>query len=381
MKNFLKYMIIVMLTLSLAGCTPGKISLSDTAGNTECASEKMVLSENTDRSDEESGTKTQTSAEDKDESSAQTDTSETDAKEQTAQTEASISETSEAESTETMPQVNFEDADDYVYSTAAVYVRTGPGKSYPSAGCLEKGERVSRTGIGSNGWYRILYGTGIGYVSGNFMTTQYPDVEAEDQKSSEDDAVYTAVDETVYPTIILNVRTGPGTGYRKAGGFEKGEAVHRVAIGSNGWSKVEFRGAVYYASSEYLSASKPETGETASSAVSKSGELKLSDSTQKNFRVTARWSGSNIRLDWTKCDGVERYIIFRKADWQKYEVDRLASGPGQAFTDTTAVSDAEYFSENGISGIKTKYYEYYICTERENGEIDQLGSCRISMDR
>lgn len=402
MKKVFGNMIIIMLLLSLSGCTFGSDTLPGTAGKEEGVSKEAVLSENTDISGKEikesemkpetsaeetkeSAEKTETSAKETKESAEKQETSAEETKESAGKPETSAAETQEAESTETMPQVIFEAADDFVYSMVSVHVRTGPGKSYPSAGCLEKGEKVCRTGIGNNGWYRIIYGNGIGYVSGNFMTSVYSDTEEENQETTEDTGVYTAVDETVYPTIILNVRTGPGTGYRKVGGFEKGEAVHRVAVGNNGWSKVEFRGAVYYASSEYLSGAKPETGEAVSSAESTAGETQPSDGirrlSEEEFRVTGRWSGSNIRLDWTACDDVTQYIIYRKANWQKYELDRMASGSGQAFTDTTAVSDAEYFSEKGMLDLKTEYYEYYICTERENGEIEELGSCRISLNR
>lgn len=386
MKRVLERMIIMIIVLSLSGCTSGRDSFSDTA-NTGVASEETTLSENAVISGTEtgkSGEKTEIPAAETKETEENTETLAAETEETEESRETSVEETSETESAETMPQVIFEETDDYIYSMVPVHVRTGPGKSYSSAGCLEKGERVHRIGIGNNGWDQIIYGTGIGYVSGNFMTTRYSDIEAEDDGTSGDKDFYTVVDETVYSAIILNVRTGPGTGYKKVGGFEKGEAVHRVAVGNNGWSKVEFRGGVYYACSEYLSAVKPGAGQTVSSLESKKEESKpLDDSknlSEKKIRVTVRWSGSNIRLDWTACDDVSQYIIYRKANWQKYELDRLASGPGQAFTDTTAVSDAEYFSDKGVLGLKTEYYDYYICAEY-NGSIVELGNCRISMDR
>lgn len=293
-----------------------------------------------------------------------------------------------------MPQVSFEDAGDYVYSTVSLNVRTGPGKMYPVMGYLEKGQKVYRTGIGENGWSRIVLGDEEGYVSGNYLTSQYTETQQNDKTDVEEDAVYTAVDETVYSLIILNVRTGPGTNYRKVGGFERGEAVHRVAVGSNGWSKVEFRNSVYYASSQYLSREKVWGKETASSSEnSVSSQESKADSSSDNgkitgdskktsregFRVTAYWSGSSVRLDWSACDNVRRYIIYRSADWQKYEVDRLGSGPGQAFTDTAAASDAEYFARKEGLNQRTSYYVYYICGEHEDGSMEELGNCRISL--
>lgn len=68
---------------------------------------------------------------------------------------------------------------------------------------------------------------------------------------------WTAVDQTVYATQTVNVRSDPGTGYGKIGSLNRGESVKRTAIGSNGWSKVEYKGQVAYVYSGYLSTTKP----------------------------------------------------------------------------------------------------------------------------
>ena len=137
------------------------------------------------------------------------------------------------------------------------------------------------------------------------------------------------------------------------------------------------------ASSQYLSESEVQAEETETSDEGTEGGSsdKTRDVSGDKIQVTGRWSGNNIRLDWSACEGVDRYIIYRRADWQKYEVDELASGSGQAFTDTTAVSDAEYFADKGVLNTDTEYYEYYICVKQQNGDIEELGRCRVYMDR
>ncbi|MDY2628172.1 MAG: SH3 domain-containing protein [Lachnospiraceae bacterium] len=378
MKKVLGNVVFIMILISLSGCTLVNRTSSD---STEAVKSTSAMAQNTD--EQISAAKPETSTEEPQTSAAESQTPAEESQTSAAETETSSEETTEAETTEAFSEVIFETTDDYVYSMVSLNVRTGPGKSYPVAGCLEKGEKVCRTGIGNNGWYRIVYDNEIRYASGNLMTAQYSEPETDARTAQGDDGVYTAVDETVYPTIILNVRTGPGTGYRKVGGFEKGEAVHRVAVGNNGWSKVEFRGGIYYASSQYLSESKVQAEETAASEEGTEGGSsgKKRDVSGEKIQVTGRWSGNNIRLDWSACDGVDRYIIYRRADWQKYEVDELASGSGQAFTDTTAVSDAEYFADKGVLNTDTEYYEYYICVKHQNGDIQELGRCRVYMDR
>lgn len=373
MKKLFLNVICAMLLIVSTGCT------KNISGESSGLSETQVLEISKEEPD--------SASESVSVSENQTETGE---EKSTADLSAdATADTNEAEESESVPQVSFEDAGDYVYSTVSLNVRTGPGKMYPVMGYLEKGQKVYRTGIGGNGWSRIVLGDEEGYVSGNYLTSQYTETQQNDKTDAEEDAVYTAVDETVYSLIILNVRTGPGTHYRKVGGFERGEAVHRVAVGSNGWSKVEFRNSVYYASSQYLSREKVWGKETASvenSVSSQENTAGKEDSSsdkgkasREGFQVTAHWSGNSVRLDWSACDDVRRYIIYRSADWQKYEADRLGSGPGQAFTDTAAVSDAEYFARKEGLNQRTSYYAYYICAEHEDGSIEELGNCRISL--
>lgn len=51
-----------------------------------------------------------------------------------------------------------------------VNVRSGPGSANQLLGSLEAGQVMNACGQSDNGWYQIVYGTGIGYVSGKFVT-------------------------------------------------------------------------------------------------------------------------------------------------------------------------------------------------------------------
>lgn len=76
------------------------------------------------------------------------------------------------------------------------------------------------------------------------------------------DVVYTEVDEVVYATTGVNVRSGPGTNYTWLGTLEYGQSIRRTAIGSNGWSKVLYNGQTAYMTSEYISPDKPSSFES-----------------------------------------------------------------------------------------------------------------------
>lgn len=71
------------------------------------------------------------------------------------------------------------------------------------------------------------------------------------------ETVYREVNEVVYATAPVNIRTGPSTDYSILGVLRTGASVQRVAIGSNGWSKVIYSGQTAYMVSAYISTTRP----------------------------------------------------------------------------------------------------------------------------
>ncbi len=76
-------------------------------------------------------------------------------------------------------------------------------------------------------------------------------------QTEQNGAVFTEVEETVYATTAVNVRTGPATSYTRISTLRTGEAVERIGVGSNGWSKVIYNGREAYIYSIYLSTTRP----------------------------------------------------------------------------------------------------------------------------
>ena len=68
---------------------------------------------------------------------------------------------------------------------------------------------------------------------------------------------YKEVNETVYTTQGVNVRSGPTSSSTKLGYMEPGTAVTRTGIGDNGWSRIEYNGQVAYVYSNYLTTVNP----------------------------------------------------------------------------------------------------------------------------
>lgn len=56
-----------------------------------------------------------------------------------------------------------------VVATTSANVRSGPGGEYQILGSLQAGQVLNACGLSDNGWYQVVYGTGIGYISGGLV--------------------------------------------------------------------------------------------------------------------------------------------------------------------------------------------------------------------
>ena len=162
---------------------------------------------------------------------------------------AAVEETQAAEETtptETKPKEdpNVDEVDEFVYATAQVNVRSGPGFNHRVIGKLQGGDCVRRTGIGKHGWSRIVYEDKTAYVANNYVTTESPETAG--------GATYQEVNQTVKATDKVNIRKGPSVDYGIVGQLQAGEEVTRTGIGSKGWSRIKYDGKVCYVANNYL---------------------------------------------------------------------------------------------------------------------------------
>ena len=120
---------------------------------------------------------------------------------------------------------------------------------------LTHGDTATRTGIGHNGWSRVIYNGQTLYAVTNYLTTDMNDV---GQQAPAQGPVYTPVSEQVTAKIETNLRTEPSTLNPDTivGLLHNGEVLTRTAIGDNGWSQLDFNGQTVYAVSSYLTAAQ-----------------------------------------------------------------------------------------------------------------------------
>ena len=84
----------------------------------------------------------------------------------------------------------------------------------------------------------------------------------EETEPQEDEVqLFTDINETVYATGTVNLRSGPSTAHDKVGSLNKSDSVTRVGIGTaeaEGWSRIQLSdGSLVYVSNKYLSTTKP----------------------------------------------------------------------------------------------------------------------------
>ena len=161
---------------------------------------------------------------------------------------------------------------------AGVNVRSGAGTRYGRIGGLAEGASVTIVGQ-SGGWYQIKYGSGTGWVCGDYV-----------KKTSGGSSGGGTSTGKVSGTggAGLNVRSGAGTGYGRIGGLGEGASVTIVGQ-SNGWYQIKYGSGTGWVSSQFV-----KKGSGGSSGGSSSGGSSSGGSTAGYVSGTGG-AGVNVR--------------------------------------------------------------------------------------
>ena len=108
---------------------------------------------------------------------------------------------------------------------------------------------------------------------------------------------FTEVNETVYATETVNLRSGPSTAHDKVGSLNKSDSVTRVGIGTaeaEGWSRIQLSdGSTVYVSNKYLSTTKPVVQQQQTSKPSSGGNTTTQGGGQQQTPPQQQTSGSS----------------------------------------------------------------------------------------
>lgn len=100
-------------------------------------------------------------------------------KEKINEEQSNNNQTTNEEQQETEPNYNvvlgnYIDVNETVYATTNVNIRAFDNASCDKKGLLQSDKSITRTGIGDNGWSRVIFNGEVTYVSSNYLTTEKP---------------------------------------------------------------------------------------------------------------------------------------------------------------------------------------------------------------
>ncbi len=126
---------------------------------------------------------------------------------------------------------------------------------------------------------------------------------------------FTSVNETVYATDSVNVRSSYSTSSSIIGSLSKGESVTRTGKSSS-WSKVTYNGQTAYISSDYLTTVKPEE-------TTKEDDKKEDEEEKSNTKNLKSLTVENYKLEPEFDPEVTEYNLTVGTDVEKLEISAI----------------------------------------------------------
>lgn len=213
-------------------------------------------------------------------------------------------------------------------------VRKSASTSGEILGTIEKGTQVTITGE-SGDWYKINVTIGgksvTGYASKTYISktgTEYTEQNAGQAQTEDFVKTLNAVNEKVYATTGVNIRSGPGTSYTILAGLAKDQEATRTGVqaDADGWSRIKYGSATGYVKSEFLTTTKPSKPTPSVSAT------ELVNFAKKYEGNPYKWGGNSL-TDGVDCSGFTQQVylhfgisINRSADAQRKDGVVVAKG-------------------------------------------------------
>lgn len=151
--------------------------------------------------------------------------------------------------------VNFTEVEEQVTAKDEVNLRSmmEQGSDDNIVGSMKNGETAVRTGVGNNGWSRIIYNGQTVYCVSNYLTTDLSYVTPQETES-EFKTKFTDVSENVTAKEVTNLRNRPSveSPSEVIAELKNGEVIVRTGVSNEGWSRVEYNGQTLYCISSYL---------------------------------------------------------------------------------------------------------------------------------
>ncbi len=161
----------------------------------------------------------------------------------------------EAKPPKTQEELLYTDINDQVTAKDEVNLREGAGTKYNVVATLKSGEFVTRTGIGKNGWSRLLYNGKTVYAVTSYLSNEVIELQKPDIVNG---MTFIACSDSVTAKMEVNLRMLPTTDSEVVGKLTSGTFLPRTAKSDNGWSRLNYNGKEVYAVTSYLTTEAPE---------------------------------------------------------------------------------------------------------------------------
>ncbi|MGL5414481.1 MAG: SH3 domain-containing protein [Clostridium sp.] len=194
-----------------------------------------------------------------------------------------------------------------IVAASALNVRQGMGTNTKVIGSLKRGAKVNIVET-KNGWHKIKYGTGYGYVSSDYINVSGGTTNPEPPKPTPPPTVSGSKEGTVTASA-LNVRAGMGTNTKVIGSLKRGAKITIVET-KNGWHKIKHGGSYGYVSDDYVT-------------ITGTGTNPGNPGTEKSGTVTASalnvraGMGTNTKVVGSLKRGSKVTILETKNGWHK----------------------------------------------------------------
>ena len=231
------------------------------AGTTQISATNIIISDSSNNSIEEGGTKTATLtvvAKTVTPETPSTDSSENTNTNTNTNTGTDTGTTNSGTTNTGTTTPNFTEVNETVYTTTRCNLRESYSTSSTKVATVNTGTKLTRKGVGDNGWSKLEYNGKTVYISSQYLTTTAPTTSSDSETTTEETVTFKDTNENLYAKQDCNLRASWSTDSEKVGYLKKGQAVERTGYASNGWSRILYNGKTVYVASRLLSVEKPE---------------------------------------------------------------------------------------------------------------------------
>ncbi|MBQ8267607.1 MAG: SH3 domain-containing protein, partial [Clostridia bacterium] len=226
----------------------------------------------------------------------------------------------------TQEELLYTDINDQVTAKQEVNLREGAGTKYNVVATLKSGEFITRTGIGSNGWSRLIYNGKTVYAITSYLSNEVIEIETQDIVNG---SIFTPANDQVTAKQEVNLRALPTTDSEIVGKLTSGTFLSRTAIGDKGWSRLDYNGQAVYAVTNYLTTEAPEinpeqrpednTTVTEHGMVFTLVTVNVTAKEEVNLRDKPTTDGSNIVYTLKNGEYITKTGVCEQSGWARLE--------------------------------------------------------------